>query len=49
MIGASDKQDKDYIRLLSRLVLRLKNPEFINSLMNAENASEMYKVIVAQK
>ncbi len=29
MIGASEIQDKDYIRLLSRLVLRLKNRNFV--------------------
>ncbi|OQX71820.1 MAG: hypothetical protein B6D62_01400 [Candidatus Cloacimonas sp. 4484_275] len=33
MIGASDKQDKDYIRVLSRLMLRLKNPDFVKKLL----------------
>jgi len=49
MIGASDKQDKDYIRLLSRLVLRLKNKKFVNNLLNAKDASEMYSIIHKQK
>lgn len=49
MIGASDKQDKDYIKLLSRLVLRLKNKDFVNNLLNAKDASEMYSIIHKQK
>ncbi|MCF7793590.1 MAG: PTS sugar transporter subunit IIA [Candidatus Cloacimonetes bacterium] len=49
MIGASDKQDKDYIRLISRLVLRLKNKEFVNNLLKAKDAAEMYKIIHEQK
>ncbi len=49
MIGASDKQDKDYIKLLSRLVLRLKNPEFKEKLLAASNPAEMYELIKEQK
>ena len=49
MIGASDKQDKEYIRLLSRLVLRLKNDEFVQKILNAENSSEIYQIIKEQK
>lgn len=49
MIGASDTQDKDYIRLLSRLVLRLKNKEFVNNLLNAKDAAEMFQIIHKQK
>lgn len=45
MIGASDNQDKDYIRLLSRLMLRLKKPEFMERMMHAESAAEMYSII----
>jgi len=49
MIGASDKQDKDYIKLLSRLVLRLKNQEFVDRLLNAKDSIEMHNLIKAQK
>jgi len=49
MIGASDKQDKDYIRLLSRLVLRLKNQEFVDNLLTAKSAAEIYELIVQTK
>ena len=49
MIGASDKQDKDYIKLLSRIVLRLKNPEFVEKLLSAQNSAEMYNLIQNQK
>ena len=49
MIGASDTQDKDYIKVLSRLVLRLKNQEFVDKLLLAENPSEIYELIKTQK
>ncbi|MCK5051803.1 MAG: PTS sugar transporter subunit IIA [Candidatus Cloacimonetes bacterium] len=49
MIGASDKQDKDYIKVLSRLVLRLKNQEFVNKMLSAENPSDIYELIKTQK
>ena len=49
MIGASDTQDKDYIKVLSRLVLRLKNQEFVDKLLLAENSSEIYELIKTQK
>ena len=49
MIGASDKQDKDYIRLLSRLVLRLKNKEFVDKILAAENPAEIYQIIKTQR
>ena len=49
MIGASDKQDKDYIKLLSRIVLRLKNQEFVDKLLNAKDPAEMYDLIKTQK
>ncbi|MDO9576635.1 MAG: PTS sugar transporter subunit IIA [Candidatus Cloacimonadales bacterium] len=49
MIGASDKQDKDYIKLLSRLVLRLKNKEFVEKLLSAESPAEIYRNIVETK
>ncbi len=49
MIGASDTQDKDYIKVLSRLVLRLKNLKFVNKMLSAENPSDIYELIKTQK
>ena len=49
MIGASDKQDKDYIKLLSRLVLRLKDKKFKEDLINAETPEEVYQIIKQHK
>ena len=49
MIGASDTQDKDYIKLLSRLVLRLKNQEFVNKMLSVENPLDIYELIKQQK
>lgn len=49
MIGASDTQDKDYIKVLSRLVLRLKNQEFVNKMLSVENPSDIYELIKTQK
>jgi len=45
MIGASDSQDKDYIKLLSRLVLRLKNDDLKNKILSADSPSEIYEII----
>jgi fructose-specific phosphotransferase system IIA component len=44
MIGASDSQDKDYIKLLSRLVLRLKNDDLKNRILAAD-PDEIYDII----
>ncbi len=44
MIGASDKQDKDYIKLLSKLVLRLKNKDIYDNLLKADTAQEVYEI-----
>lgn len=49
MIGASDTQDKDYIRLLARLVLRLKNKAFVDKILAAENSKEIYHLIKTQR
>ncbi len=49
MIGASDKQDKDYIRVLSRLVLRLKNKEFVDKMLSVEKPKDIYELIKHQK
>lgn len=45
MIGASDTQDKEYIRLLSRLVLRLKDDTILKQLMNANSETEILSII----
>jgi fructose-specific phosphotransferase system IIA component len=45
MIGASDTQDKEYIRLLSRLVLRLKDKNLIKQLLKAKNTEEIFNLI----
>jgi len=44
MIGASDSQDKDYIKLLSRLVLRLKNDDLKNRILAAD-PDGIYEII----
>ena len=49
MIGASDKQDKDYIKVLSRLVLRLKNKEFVDKMLSVEKPKDIYELIKHQK
>ncbi len=49
MIGASDKQDKDYIKLLSKLVLRLKDKKFKEDLINAQTPQEVYRIIKEHK
>ena len=49
MIGASDTQDKDYIKVLSRLILRLKNQEFVDKMLSVENPLDIYELIKAQK
>jgi fructose-specific phosphotransferase system IIA component len=45
MLVASDKQDKQVIKLLSRLVLRLKNEDFVTELLTADSATEIYRII----
>ncbi len=45
MIGASDTQDKEYIRLLSRLVLRLKDQKLRKKLMKAKDSKEIFNLI----
>jgi len=49
MIGASDTQDKDYIKVLSRLVLRLKNQDFVDKMLSVEDPSVIYEIIKQQK
>lgn len=45
LIVATEKQDAEYIRLLSRLMLRLRNEEFLHSITNAKNTIEIYNLI----
>jgi len=49
MIGASDKQDKEYIKLLSRIVLRLKDDSFKNALINAKTSEDVFEIIKSHK
>ena len=49
MIGASDKQDKEYIRLLSRLVLRLKDNHVQKELLKAKDKFDIYSIITSSK
>jgi len=46
MIVASDKQDKTYIKLLSRLMLRMKNTELVRQLMLAKDTEELFRILV---
>lgn len=45
MIVASDKQDKQYIKMLSKLMLKLKNPDYVAAIMQAEDAKAIYKLL----
>lgn len=45
MIVASEVQDKQYIKLLSRLMLRLRNPDFIEDLLSAKDPSELFNLL----
>jgi len=49
MIVANVNQDKKYIKLLSRLVLRLKSSSLIEQLMAAEDTDGLYRVLVDTK
>ena len=49
MIIATEQQDDQYIRLLSRLILRLRNEEFVQEIMHAENSNEVYELIRSAK
>ncbi len=46
MIVASDTQDKTYIKLLSRLMLRMKNTELVEKLLKAKGENELYQILV---
>lgn len=49
MIGASHKQDKEYVRVLSRLVLRLKNKKFMNQLLKTDDPKNIYTLLKEHK
>lgn len=49
LIVASDTQDKEYIRLLSRLMLRLRNPDFVKQLREAPDSGSIYKLFKSSK
>ena len=49
MIGASDHQDKDYLKLLSRLIIRLKDKSITQAILNAQDTKEIYKLITEKK
>lgn len=45
MIGASETQDKDYIRLLSKIMIRLKDKELLDKLLHVETSKDIYTLI----
>jgi len=45
MIAASDKQDKEYIKLLSRIMLKMKNRELIDRILDARSNNEIYELL----
>lgn len=46
MIGASDKQSGDYLKILARIVLRLKHKNFLRKIMLAKNADDIRKLFL---
>lgn len=49
MIVAGRSQDKAYIKLLSRLLLRMKNTELVKQLLQANDSGELYRILVETK
>ena len=47
MIGASDAQAKEYIRLLAQLVIRLKRQDVREKIMKAESPQEIFEVFLS--
>ncbi len=47
MIGASDKQAKEYIKLLAQLVLRLKRKDLREKIMKAEKPEEIINIFLS--
>ncbi|HCM14994.1 MAG TPA: PTS sugar transporter subunit IIA, partial [Candidatus Cloacimonas sp.] len=49
MIVANEHQDKKYIKLLSRLMLRMRKEQLIERLMQTNNAEDLYRILVESK
>jgi mannitol/fructose-specific phosphotransferase system IIA component (Ntr-type) len=49
MIVANESQDKMYIKLLSRLMLRMRSSELVQNLLDAEGPAGLYQVLVETK
>ncbi|MCB5256609.1 MAG: PTS sugar transporter subunit IIA [Candidatus Cloacimonetes bacterium] len=49
MIVANEHQDKKYIKLLSRLMLRMRKEQLIERLMQSNNAEDLYRILVESK
>ncbi|PKN78160.1 MAG: hypothetical protein CVU48_09255 [Candidatus Cloacimonetes bacterium HGW-Cloacimonetes-1] len=49
MIVAPASEDKMYIKLLSRLVLRMKNDDFIQNLLDADTPERLFSLICDTK
>ncbi|MCK9556850.1 MAG: PTS sugar transporter subunit IIA [Candidatus Cloacimonetes bacterium] len=49
MIVANEHQDKEYIKLLSRLMLRMRNEQLLERLKQSNDADELYRIMVESK
>ncbi|MCB5279125.1 MAG: PTS sugar transporter subunit IIA [Candidatus Cloacimonetes bacterium] len=49
MIVANNNQDKKYVKLLSRLMLRMRKHQLVEKLMQATNPKEIYEILVESK
>ncbi len=49
MIVANENQDKKYIKLLSRLMLRMKNTELVQSLRQCRTSEEIFRHLIESK
>lgn len=47
MIGASDKQSGDFLKVLAKLVLRLKNKDFRRAIMLAKGPEEIKELFIS--
>lgn len=45
MIGANTEQRDDYLKVLAKISLLLKNPEFREKMMNVSNADEIIELL----
>ncbi len=48
MIGASDKQSGDFLKVLAKLVLRLKNKDFRRAIMLAKGPAETKELFLGE-